>query len=103
MSEKETREQLAKLRALVAIKDAQVMANPKLYLEDMARMCQELLDVLEAVDRALSPAVVFDYWEENADKDAISSPGDIQGEALIRCNKAREAIRQYRAKESRDE
>jgi len=95
MSKSNAGERLAKLQALVAIKDAQVMANPKPYLEELAQECSEIFRVLEEVDRALSPAVVLEYWEENADKKAIPKPDDIQGEALVRCNKARQVIKSY--------
>lgn len=74
------------------------MANPKPYLEDMAARCHELIKVLEDVEYALSPDAVFDYWDVNANKQQIPKPGDIQGEAFIRCNKAIEVLREYRGR-----
>tara|TARA_B100001989_G_C24224225_1_gene309391 strand:- start:103 stop:399 length:297 start_codon:yes stop_codon:yes gene_type:complete len=96
MSEREFRERLAKLRTLIAINDAKIMANPKPYLEDMSRRCGELLDVLEKVEYALSPDFIFDVWNECANKEAIQRPQDINGEALIRCNKALDVLREYK-------
>lgn len=96
MSDTEFRQRLARLQALIAIKDAQLMANPKPYLEDMGKRCHELLTVLDEVERALSPDCVYDFWDENADKAAIPRPTDIQGEAYIRCNKALDVLRKYR-------
>ena len=93
MSEKEFREKLARLTALVAIHDAQVMANPKPYLEEMSKQCGKLLKVLEEVEYALSPDFIYDFWENQCDKGAIQRPQDIQGEALIRCNKALEVLK----------
>lgn len=96
MSDTEFRQRLARLQALIAIKDAQLMANPKPHLEDMAKRCHELLTVLDEVEIALSPDCVFDFWDENADKAAIPRPTDIQSEAYIRCNKALDVLRKYR-------
>ncbi|TNF08542.1 MAG: hypothetical protein EP323_01280 [Gammaproteobacteria bacterium] len=93
----EFRKKLARLRALIAIKDAQLMANPKPYLEDMAKRCHELLKVLEEVDHALSPDYVFQVWDEQFDKNHVPRPQDIQGEALFRCNKALDVLRKYRS------
>lgn len=92
MSERQFRQDLSRLQALAAIKDAQVMANPQKYLDHMQRHCHELLRVLELVEYALSPDFIFDVWEESD----FPEPTDIQGEALIRCNKALEIITQYK-------
>lgn len=97
MKDQEFRQKLARLQALIAIKDAQLMANPKPYLEDMAQRCHELLRVLEDVEYALSPDAVFDFWDANADKKAIPRPIGINGEALIRCNKALAVLHKYRS------
>lgn len=95
MTEKAFREKLARLHTLIAIKDAQLMANPKPYLEDMSRRCVELLNVLEQVEYALSPELVYDTWE-NGFKNVIPNPIDIQGEALLRCNAALDIIKDYK-------
>lgn len=92
------REDLARLKAKVAIMDAKVMANPKPHLERMSSQCIELLQVIEDIERALSPDSVFDFWDKSADKDAFPLPVDINGEALIRCNAALAVIREYRTK-----
>ncbi len=96
MSDSEFRQKLSKLQAMLAIKDAQLMANPKPYLEDMAKRCDELLKVLDEVDHALSPDYIFEVWDNHVDKQKVSRPSDIQGEALLRCNKALEVLRNYR-------
>lgn len=96
MSDIEFRQRLAKLQSMLAIRDAQLMSNPKPFLEDMAERCRDLLKVLEDVEYALSPDSVFDYWDANADKTVLKDPGSIQGEAYIRCNKALAVIRNYR-------
>jgi hypothetical protein len=89
----EFRQKLAKLQSLVAIKNAQVLANPIPYLEDMSERCVILLKLLEEVEYALSPHIVFDFAQENS-----MEPMDLQGEALIRCNKAKQLIRDYKYK-----
>lgn len=96
MKDKEFRMMLADLTAKIAVKDAMVMANPKRYLEEMQDYCHSILKVLEDVDHALSPDVVFKFWDENCDKNQIPRPIDIQGEALIRCNAALKVLREYR-------
>lgn len=96
MSDTEFRQRLAKMQALLAINDAKLMANPKPCLEEMAKRCNRLLRVLDEVDRALSPDCVFDFWGNHADEYHMSQPSDVNGEALIRCNKALEVLRKYR-------
>lgn len=96
MKDKEFRMMLARLTAQVSINDAIVMSNPKKYLLEMREHCNSLLKVLDDVDRALSPDIVFDFWDENCDKKQIPRPIDIQGEALIRCNAALKVLREYR-------
>lgn len=91
MSEERFRLDLARLQAALAIADAQVMANPKKYLSRMSRHCVDLLDVLERVEHALSPDIVFDFAEERNMR-----PADINGEALIRCNAAKRVLRDYK-------
>ena len=87
---------LSKLQAMLAIKDAQLMANPKPYLEDMENRCAELLQVFDDIENALSSNCVFDYWEDNADHDVLKKPVDVQGEALIRCDAALKVINKYK-------
>ena len=96
MNDTEFRQKLAKLQAKLAIHDAQVMANPKPYLEMMYRECMRIIKVLDEVEYALSGAAVYDFWEEHVDKKAIPQPANIQGEALIRCNKALDILRSYK-------
>ena len=64
----------------------------------MAKKCNELLQLLEEVEYALSPDSVFDFWDSGVDKTAIPRPSDLQGEALIRCNKALDLLHKYKAK-----
>lgn len=96
MSGEKFQQQLARLRTLVAINDARVMSNPKHYLKKMDKRCNELLQVLEKVENALSPDLVFDHWEQNCDKNQIPRAIDFQGEALLRCNTALKILRDYR-------
>jgi hypothetical protein len=95
MGKKEFMKTFARLQAVLAINDARLMSNPKPYLENMAKQCNELLAVLHEVEYALSPDCAFDFWDAHADKKAIPRPTDLQGEALIRCNKALEVLRKY--------
>ena len=94
----EGRNVLSRLVALVAIRDAQVIANPLPYLDQMAAKVTELQELLEAVEYALSPDCVFDFWDKNVDKNAIPRPIDFQGEALLRCDKALSLLQEYRYK-----
>lgn len=87
---------LEKLRYLIAIQDHELIENPKPHLVAMERRCCELMKTLEQIEYALSPDCVFDVWQECFDKSQIPRPIDVQGEALIRCNKALEVIRNYR-------
>lgn len=96
MNDTEFRQQLAKLKTQLAINDAKLMANPKPYLEDMGRRCSEVLKVLEEVEYALSSDYIFDVWNNNVNKQMIERPGDIQGEAYIRCTKALEVLDTYK-------
>jgi hypothetical protein len=91
-------EDLARIQTMIAINDARVMSNPKPYLESMLKRCHELMKTLEDVEHALSPDTVFAFWDEHADKKAIPRPIDIQGEALIRCNKALDVLRKHRTR-----
>lgn len=93
MGEREFRMKLAKFRADLAIREAQLIANPLPALKEMESHCVELLRVLEDVKYALSPDLIFDVHEENSDR--LHSPNDIQGEALIRCNKALKILNNY--------
>jgi hypothetical protein len=96
--EEEFRSQVASIAAKIAIKEAQIMANPLKYLESMNKRCNEVLKVLQDVEYALSPDLVFDIWSEGAFDNQIK-PIDIQGEAYLRCNAAKEVLRKYRAGE----
>lgn len=96
MSDIEFRQKLAELTARIAIMDAQVMANPKKYLEEMSAHANRLIKVLDDVEYALSPDMVYDFWELNCDHSAIPRPQDLNGEAMIRCNAAKDVLRRYR-------
>lgn len=95
MSENDFRQKLARLQTLIAIRDAQVRADPLKYLREMEGQCVELLKVLDDVKYALSPDCVFDFWQQECDGFQIRRPADIQGEALIRCNKALGILQTY--------
>jgi len=90
------KENLAQLYTRRAIDRIQVLANPEPYLDRLAERCCQLQSILEEVDRALHPDTVFDYWLDHADHSAIPRPVDIQGEALIRCNRALRVLDKYR-------
>jgi len=91
-------EKIAKLQTNIAIKNAQIMANPEPYIIKMQKLCSELFEVLDQVEYALSPDYVFDFWDEQVDKNMIPEPGCLQGEAIIRCNKALEVISTWKNK-----
>ncbi len=78
------------------VEDAQLMGNHEAYLGDMLKRYLRLLGVLDDIEYALSPDFVFDFWNENVDKDKIPRPTDLQGGAIIRCKKAMEVLREYR-------
>ena len=80
----------AKLTAMLAIQDAQMVANPKPYIKAAYDELYKAQECFEAIERALSPDIVFDVAVENDIR-----PTDIQGEAYIRCNAALEVIRKY--------
>ena len=94
MSEK-FRQDLAKLQTAIAIRNAQILSNPMPHLQKMDEHCYKLLRVLDDVKYALSPDYVFDFWDQNCDKKQLQNPMSIQGEALLRCNKALEILDNY--------
>lgn len=96
LSNLEFRKKLAELQSRIAIKEAQIMADPVPYLSAMSNQCNTLLKVIDDIAFALSPDLVFDYWDTNMDKGMVPNPIDVQGEALLRCNAALEVIRKYR-------
>lgn len=96
MNEKEFREKLSELQAMVAIRNASITPNPLYALRQMEKRCRELREVLDQVHYALSPMYIVDVWESDFDKSVFRSPADIHGEALIRCDKAREILLEYR-------
>lgn len=98
MRDQELRIKLAEIRSALAIKDSQIVANPIPYLNEMSSRTNEILKLLDDVEHALSPDYIFDYWSAYVNKDMIPRPIDLQGEALLRCNKAIELIQNYRYK-----
>ena len=91
MSEEEFRQKLSKIQAQIATKNAMVMADPLRYLNDMSQHCSDLLNVLDKIEYALSPDIVFDIAMDSSIK-----PQDINGEAYIRCTAALKIIREYK-------
>jgi len=96
---KEFHQKLAKLITINAIEEARIKSNTKHYLVDIDKKYIKLLKVLDDIEYALSSDSVFDYWSEN--KSEFSNPIDIQGEALIRCNKALKILGEYRGNENK--
>lgn len=93
----EFRQKLSQLQAAIITKEAQINSNPLPYLKEMESRCCELLEVFEDIERALSPDMIFDFWESSCNKKEIPRPMDIQGEAYIRCNKALEIIGEFKS------
>lgn len=91
MSQEKFRQDLAKFHALVAISDARIMSDPLPHLNRMSEHCCELWEVLNKLEYALSPDFIFDYCQGTP-----LEPSNIQGEALIRCNKALEILKEYK-------
>lgn len=87
---KESLEIMAKLMAMAEIREAQIKANPIPYLEKAYEELAAARECFEKIEYALSPDIVFDVAGESDIR-----PTDIQGEAYIRCEKAREVIREY--------
>ena len=94
--EQEFRQSLARLQAAVAIRNAQVMANPLKYLNEMNDYCNELLGLLDKVEYALSSNFIFDLWDQSFDKTQITRPEDINGEASFRCSEALRVLSEYK-------
>jgi hypothetical protein len=91
MSEENFRHDLSRLWAKVIIHDAQVMSDPITHMNRMIQHCAGLLEVLEKVEYALSPDMVFDVAHE-----MNINQRNINGEALIRCNKALAILHAYK-------
>lgn len=91
MADKAFRELLSRLSAELAVRKALVLADPEPYLCQLSKHSERLLIALRDVEYALSPDVVFDVANDMGIR-----PIDFQGEALVRCNKAREVLRKYR-------
>ena len=91
-----SKERLAALMVKLAIRKAQILANPEPVLDEMSAAITELQKTLLAVEDALSPKTIARFWSENCDHSVIRDPGDIQGEALIRIAAAQKVLRGWR-------
>jgi len=87
---KDALEIMAKLMAMAEIKEAQIKANPIPYLAKAYEELAAAKECFEKIDYALSPDLVFEIANESAIKAT-----DINGEEYIRCEKAKEVIREY--------
>ena len=87
---KEAQNIMARLRTLMAIKDAQIRADPIPHLTMAYDELYRARKCFEEIEYALSPDCVFDVAIESNIK-----PVDIQGEAYFRCTKALDVIREY--------
>ena len=87
---KDALEVMARLMAMAEIKEAQIKSNPIPYLEKAYEELAAARECFEKIEYALSPDIIFDI----ADGSGIK-PTNINGEAYIRCEKAKEVIREY--------
>lgn len=85
-------QRMARLTALVALGEAAFKADPLPVLRAAQREMIELRKVLDRVDHALSPDIVFETAEH-----LHVRPSNIQGEAYIRCEAAKKVLREYRS------
>lgn len=97
MKDKQFRQELQELRSKIALKDIDVMCNPKPYLQQAYDIASSLMDLFEKIEIALSPCAVFDFWQNNCNHSQIQKPVDITGEALIRCNAALKVIEKFKS------
>lgn len=87
---KDALEVMASLMAMAEIKEAQIKSNPIPYLEKAYEELAAARECFEKIEYALSPDIVFDV------ADGLNiKPTNINGEALIRCEKAKGVIREY--------
>lgn len=97
MKDKQFRQALQELSSKIALKDIDVMCNPKPHLQQAHDIASSMMELFEKIEIALSPCVVFDFWQNNCDHNQIQRPIDINGEALIRCNAALKVIEKFRS------
>lgn len=82
---------LAGLRARVAINNARVRSDPLPYLMKADESITEVLMMLDDLERALSPDIIFDFGLEMELR-----PQDIRGQDTIKLSAVRKVIREYR-------
>lgn len=95
MNDTEFRMTLAKLQAAMATRKAQILANPEPYLRKLEEHSVRLLKVLDRIDYALSPDVIFDT--------AMAmeiDPDYFEGKASLQLMKARQILSDYRSKKN---
>ena len=91
---KKSQEILNKLQVMIVMADVKLAEDPKPVLQDAYEELNKAKQCIESIHYALSPAVVFDLAEE-----LDLRPTDINGEAYIRCQKAKDVLTQYLHKE----
>ena len=87
---KDALEVMARLMAMAEIKEAQIKANPIPYLQKAYEELAAARECFEKIEYALSPDIIFDIADDSNIK-----PTNINAEAYIRCEKAKEVIREY--------
>lgn len=88
--DRKTLELLANMRAAIAIRDAQVMANPMPALMAAERALSECKQCFDDLRYALSPDFVFDTAEEMGVK-----PIDFEGANTVKVQKALAVLDKY--------
>lgn len=93
--DKEYLEIMARLQTLAAISKAKIDADPKTHIKIISKRLIEMIELVERVEYALSPDLIFDIAQE-----AETKPANINAEALIRCNHALEEIHRFKRRNS---
>jgi len=91
MKDKDFANRLAEFTSKRELARIRILSNPEPYIIDLTKRCGELLHVLRQIEYALSPDMVCDVAF-----DMDIKPIDIQGEALIRCNRAKKLLEDYK-------
>lgn len=86
---------MARLRSQIAIKEAQVRSDPIPHLREAHALVSEVHCLLQDLQMVLDGMDSFDMIRDIA---PTMEPADFNGEALLRCQKAQEMIREFQAK-----
>ena len=86
---------MARLRSQIAISDARMRSDPLPYLQEAHGLLSEAHGLLQDLEWVLDGMDSFDMISDIAPD---IKPIDFNGEALLRCQKAKKMIRDFQAK-----